>query len=165
MTILIALIFMVVMREKPLHPPSKIADTQKAEMTMGMWKDVGILLRNCNFMSVLVVYSILYSVINSMMDAISPIFHTYYDNESFISTIAIIQILTSVVTELLTGFYLDKTKRYLCTLRTTVITSTIIAFGLIWAVPYGNPYLCACAIALSGLAIGPIFPVGFDFSI
>lgn len=165
MTILIALIFMVVMREKPLHPPSKIADTQKAEMTMGMWKDVGILLRNCNFMSVLVVYSILYSVINSMMDAISPIFHTYYDNESFISTIAIIQILTSVVTELLTGFYLDKTKRYLCTLRTTVITSTIIAFGLIWAVPYGNPYLCACAIALSGLAVGPIFPVGFDFSI
>ena len=135
LTIIIAIAFMLVMKEKPLHPPSKIAETQTAEMTLGMWKDVGILLRNCNFMSVLVVYSILYSVINSMMDAISPIFHSYYDNESFISTIAIIQILTSVVTELLTGFYLDRTKRYLCTLRTTVITSTFIAFMLIWVVP------------------------------
>lgn len=116
-------------------------------------------------MAVLIVYSCLYSVINSMMDAISPIFHNYYDNEGFISMIAIIQIITSVVTELITGFYLDRTKRYLCTLRTTVFASTIIAFTLIWVIPYGNPILCAIFIGMSGLAIGPIFPVGFDFSI
>ena len=86
-------------------------------------------------MSLLVVYSILYSVINSMMDAISPVFHSYYDEESFISTIAIIQIVSSVFTELLTGFYLDKTKRYLCTLRTTVLASTIVSLMLIWVIP------------------------------
>ena len=41
-------------------------------------------------MYLLIVYSIIYAVINSMMDAISPLFHRYYDREDFISTIAII---------------------------------------------------------------------------
>jgi Na+/melibiose symporter-like transporter len=164
-TILIAILFIIVMREKPARPPSRIAETVGQEMRLGMWKDVAHLLKNRNFMCLLVSYSIVYSVINSMMDAISPIFHNYYDNESFISTIAIIQILTSVVTELLSGFWLDKTKRYLCTLRTTVIASTVVIGMLIFIVPSGNYALCAFGIGISGFAIGPIMPVGFDFGI
>ena len=76
-------------------------------MKLGMWKDVSQLLKNRNFVYLLLVYSIIYSVINSMMDAISPLFHRYYDREDFISTIAIIQIVTSMVTELSTGPWLD----------------------------------------------------------
>lgn len=89
-TILIAIVFILVMKEKPAKPPSRIAETVGQEIRLGMWRDVAHLIKNRNFMCLLVSYSIIYSVINSMMDAISPIFHTYYDNESFISTIAII---------------------------------------------------------------------------
>jgi MFS family permease len=69
------------------------------------------------------------------------------------------------VTELLSGFWLDKTHRYLCTLRTTVLASTVITGGLIFIVPKGNYVLCAIAISCSGFAIGPIMPVGFDFGV
>ena len=41
-------------------------------------------------MSLLIVYSVLYSIINSLMDAISPIFHPYYDSESLISLLGVI---------------------------------------------------------------------------
>jgi len=110
-------------------------------------------------------YSIIYSVINSMMDSISPLFYGYYNDESFISLIAIIQILTSLVTEIAAGFWLDKTKRYLCTLRTTVIASTIVTTALIFIVPIGNYLFCAVAISFCGFAIGPIMPVGYDFGV
>lgn len=70
-----------------------------------------------------------------------------------------------MVTELLSGFWLDKTKRYLCTLRTTVIASTIVTGMLIFIVPSGNYALCAIGIGCAGFAIGPIMPVGFDFGI
>lgn len=164
-TILIAILFILVMREKPAKPPSRMAETVGQEVKLGMWKDAALLMKNKNFIFLLVSYSIIYSVINSMMDAISPIFHKYYDNESFISTIAIIQILTSVVTELLSGFWLDKTKRYLCTLRTTVIASTLVTCILVFIVPTGNYALCTIGMGISGLAIGPIMPVGFDFGV
>ena len=90
LTILIAILFIIIMREKPAKPPSKIAESSGKEKNIGMWKDVSLLFKNRNFMCLLVSYSIIYSVINSMMDSISPLFHSYYDNESFISTIAII---------------------------------------------------------------------------
>lgn len=90
LTIAIAVLFIIVMKEKPALPPSKLAEHAESEITLGVWKDVSLLMNNRNFMYLLIVYSIIYSVINSMMDAISPLFHRYYDREDFISTIAII---------------------------------------------------------------------------
>lgn len=163
LTIFIAFSLIVVMKEKPEHPPSRLAAEAKAE-DLSIWKDVNTLLKNKNFVCLMLVYSIMYSVINAMMDAISPIFHPFYDKEDFISTIAIVQIITSMVTELLAGPWLDKSKRYLCTLRSSVIASTVIAFFLIYIVPSGNYMLCTIGVSLAGLAVGPILPVGFDFS-
>ena len=164
-TIIIALLYICIMREKPDKPPSKAAELGEQEVKLGMWKDVTLLFKNRNFVCLMISYSIVYSVINSMMDSISPLFHGYYDDERFISTIAIIQILTSLVTELAAGFWLDKTKRYLCTLRTTVIASTLVTVALIFVIPIGNYVFCAIAIAICGLAIGPIMPVGYDFGV
>ena len=88
-------------------------------------------MRNRNFVCLLLCYSIIYSVLNSTMDAISPIFNPYYASEGFISTVAVILIVTSMVTELATGPYLDRTKRYLFTLRITMLATTIITFSMI----------------------------------
>jgi len=164
-TIVIALLYICIIREKPEKPPSKAAELGEQEVKLGMWKDVAMLFKNINFVCLMSSYSIIYSVINSMMDSISPLFHGYYDDERFISTIAIIQIVTSLITELASGFWLDKTKRYLCTLRTTVVASTIVTIALIFIVPLGNYGLCAIVISISGLAIGPIMPVGYDFGV
>ena len=68
-------------------------------------------------------------------------------------------------TELITGPWIDESKRYVCTLRASVLATTFVAFILIFVVPYGSYLLCAIAISCSGLAVGPILPVGFDFSI
>jgi sugar phosphate permease len=91
LTIFIAFSLIVVMKEKPDSPPSKLAAAAlENKEDLSIWKDVGQLFNNSNFVCLMLVYSIMYSVINSMMDAISPIFHSYYDKEDFISTIAII---------------------------------------------------------------------------
>jgi MFS family permease len=163
--ICIALFTIIAMKEKPEHPPSKLALTKVEDMTLGMWKDVGLLLKNCNFMALLLVYSVLYSVINSLMDAISPIFHPYYDSESLISLLGVIQILTSVITSILAGCYLDKSRKYLLTLRTTIIASTVVTTLMIFLIPIGNVPIVITIIAVFGLVGGPILPVGFDFSI
>lgn len=89
-TIFIAVIFIVVMKEKPDKPPSKVAESAALEMHLSMWLDIGELFKNRNFVCLLLAYSIVYAVFNSMMDAISPLFHRYYDREDFISTVAIL---------------------------------------------------------------------------
>ena len=70
-----------------------------------------------------------------------------------------------MITELLAGPWLDRTKRYLCTLRSTVFATTAIAFSLIFIIPTGNYVMCFIGISMAGLTVGPILPVGFDFSI
>lgn len=164
-TILIAIAFIFIMKEKPKHPPSKVAESAALDIHLGMWKDVTLLLKNKNFICLMFTYSIVYSIVNSMMDAISPLFHPYYDRESFISAIAIVQIVTTMITELLTGPWLDRKKRYLCTLRSTVFATCFVTFCLIFIIPSSNYILCSISIAVVGLTVGPILPVGFDFSI
>lgn len=88
-TIIIALAFILIMREKPAHPPSKVAESAALELHLVMWQDVGTLFKNKNYLCLLLTYSIVYAAFNSIMDAISPLFHSYYDKEDFISTVAI----------------------------------------------------------------------------
>jgi hypothetical protein len=163
--VVVCLAYLFIMKEKPEQPPSKVAEEVELEDSIGMWKDASTLLKNKNFVCLMLSYSLVYAVINSMMDAISPLFSSYYAKEDFISTIALIQILTSIVTELLTGPYLDRTKRYLCTLRTTVFATLGMTFALIFIIPTGNYLMCSIGISLTGLAMGPILPVGFDFGV
>jgi hypothetical protein len=70
-----------------------------------------------------------------------------------------------MITELLTGPYLDRTKKYLFTLRATLIATTIITFSMIFVIPTGSYWLCSIVMSLYGLSFGPILPIGFDFSI
>jgi len=76
--ILIDILIIILMREKPEHPPSKLAATEELNESTGVWSEVKILLKNKNFMCLLICYSIIYAILNSTMDAISPIFNPYY---------------------------------------------------------------------------------------
>lgn len=94
----------------------------------------------------------------------SPILSPWY-SPTFISIGAILCVVTGVIASVLVGIYLDRTKRYLQTLRIEAIIATVIFALSLWVVPSCNKYLVGIGLVVAGIATVPVTPLGFVFSI
>ena len=63
--IAIASFLLVTIKEKPELPPSRIAMLRNDEQTLGTWTDIKNLLKNQNYVALMIVYGLLYSCVNA----------------------------------------------------------------------------------------------------
>ena len=72
-TIVVTYFFIVYRTSKPPTPPSQIATRNHDSITQGMWNDCKILMNNKNYMLILFIFSLIYSLYAGIGFVISPL--------------------------------------------------------------------------------------------
>lgn len=136
---------------------------EKKEITSGMLKDTWVLMRNLNYMLILGIFTLIYIIYAGLGFVINPLLGGFGYTSTQISVFGALFVLCGTISTVIIGRYLDKTKRYLCVLRTIPVAGTI-TFGLaILVLPLGQYWLAMFIIVVGGMACVPIIAVGYQF--
>lgn len=171
------LYFWVVFRtSRPPSPPSLAATRRKQSITQGMWKDTKILFANRNFMLVLFVFSLVYSIYAGIGFVINPLLGPLGYTTTEIALIAMFIVLLGTISAMLTGIILDRTNKYKLTLRVVCFASfiTILSSAYFLSIMGDNSRSqlnrggtiggAVVFCIMSGISIVPIIPVCFSLA-
>jgi len=159
-----SLILLVVIREKPEHPPSKIAITKKEDEEKGVCRTYQQLLLMKNYMLLVFVFTVLFAIYIALATIIDPLLTPFGYEPGVIAILGAVFIVAGVISTMIIGILLDKTKKYLFILRLTTFMSffsTAIAYFIL---PLNNTVLCIIVITVVGFCLVPIMAVGFAFA-
>ena len=159
-----SLFLIFAIREKPLKPPSRVALIEINWEGSGQCNDLYKIFGQVNFMLLCFVFSIIFAIYVGMASVINPLLSPFGYSPGMIAIIGILFILMGVVSCLLVGFILDRTKKYLLTLRIICVSATLCGVLALWWLPLENNMLCYIVVALIGFTMVPIIPVGFAFA-
>ena len=110
-------------------------------------------------------FAIIYAVQSSIGVCINPLFSPYGYKPFVISVGAILCLTIGLAASVIASVFLDKTKKYLITLKICCIITTLVFLSSLWVVPLDNNILALSMLILSGIAMVPVTPLGFAFSI
>jgi predicted MFS family arabinose efflux permease len=130
-----------------------------------VWKETVHLLKMKNFMLLCFAFCILYGASSTIGLVMSPVLNPYGYTSFFISMGAILCVVCGVIASILVGMFLDRTKKYLLTLRIEAWLAAFCFLMTIWIIPLHNDPLTLIFLILAGVAAVPITPLGFVFSI
>jgi len=153
----------LLVKEKPAHPPSRSALDKPADIKMG--KEMATLLKNKNYVMVLLIFSILSGNFVTVANLLSPLFAPYHYSASFIASFGAAFTFGGVIGSIIVGIVLDKTKAFLRVTRLICFMSCgMIAFTM-YAWPSGVAWLAASSCFVSGFVMTPIIPTAFSFTV
>ena len=155
--------FVAVFRKNtPPSPPSAAALVKHDDITKGMWKDTMVLVRNLNFMLVLGIFTLIYTIYSGLGFVINPLFLPFGYNSTQIAVLAAIFVLVGSVSAVVVGIFLDKTKKYLIAIRAIPIAGTIIFGSALFIIPSGSLFGSLFVVVLGGITCVPIIAVCFS---
>jgi len=129
-----------------------------------MWNTFKILIKMKNYMLLVLVFTVLFATYIALATVIDPLLLPFGFYPGTIALLGGCFIIAGVISTIVFGLILDKTKKYLLTLR--VITACSL-FGSILAyclLPQANTLLTSLIISLFGIFLVPIMAVGFAFA-
>ena len=157
---LITIPYFILVRDAPATPPSLVA-TQEPER-QPFCKMVGEALKVRSYVFLLIAFSLTDGTLITFSDILSSVFGEF--SPSQISIIGGMTVVAGVVASLSTAVLLQKTQKYLLTLRLVVAGVCITIFSL----PFANksqsfPFVLTNAI-LFGICLVPIIPTSMGFA-
>lgn len=155
---------MIFFKERPKMFPSDAAKNTK-NTKFDFMKDLGLLLRNPNFIWLCLVFASLYGVYTSLGALLNPIVSPYHFDAADSSVIGATFIISGLIGSFFFGFLLDKYQKYLLVLRLVCFGTMLSALFIFLTLPSENMFIFDTNIAVMGFFILPIIPVGFSFSI
>ena len=76
-TLAVLYFFAVVRTDKPPTPPSAAGTVSKQALTEGMARDTLKLAKNCNYLLILAIFTLIYTIYAGLGFVISPLFDAY----------------------------------------------------------------------------------------
>ena len=149
-------------KNKPPTPPSVVAMRNHTSITQGMKQDFLILMRNRNFVWTLVCYSLLFTIYSSFGIVVSYLFYNFH--AFAVSLLSMLFVTIGALSCFVVGIYLDRTSKYLTTLRTILISTCVLLVFSAATVPEGSLWSALVFAVLGGLIMVPIVPTGFSFA-
>ena len=154
-------IILLLMREKPLHPPSKAAAVQKYEFK----KSVKTFLSDKNAMVMIVCTAIIYGTNINYMSTIQQVVDPYGidgDEAGYIMSIAnSFSIFGAIVVATIISYY----RKYNYVVKGLGLLSLIILIGNFFAVETGNAYIFGGAFCLYSTFMGGMAPTSVEYGV
>ena len=125
-------------RESPPHFPSKSAMTSNAE-SFSFKNDFVALMKNKNYIFMVISFNMLYGIYTCLGAIINNIVYPFDYTSGHSSIFGAVFILSGLAGSMVVSGFLDKTKKYLFSLRFTVAGSITSAIGLYFSMPYCSP--------------------------
>ena len=160
----LALLTLILFREKPTYPPSKLAMVKREITKDGLGDDIRVLRQNGSYLGNAWVFVVIWGTYGAVGNLLTPFFGSQY-SPSQISMIGGAFVFFGVMGTTLVGIVIDKTKAYLFIIRVISTACATVMFAALWIVPSGNlalTLLFACAL---GFFMTPILPAGYSFSV
>lgn len=133
-----------------------------------MRNDMKILARNKNFMLVLVCFSLVYSVYAAFGFVINPLLKSKPGkpgyNSSMIAVIAMLTVIFGTVSVMSVGKFLDKSNKYLLTLKIVCAASAAAVVSGVYLITDGIIWEGFVFAAFLGLAVTPIMTICFSLA-
>ena len=124
-----------------------------------MCKDLKILCSNRNFMLIAAIYSLMFTIYAGLGFLVGLIFSAYGYQSFEISMAGMVFVLCGTIAVFCCGIYLDKTNKYLFSLRMISVTSTFAMASSMLLIPTGNIWCALFFGAVAGICIIPVVPV------
>lgn len=158
----ICVLFCFVIRDRPVHPPSLVAlkqqeDENFCEMLLNA-------IKNKQFVLIMLIFGCLDGVFIGIGVVLDPFFKALGFGTSQISALGGIFVICGVLSALVIGYVLDKTSKYLITMRSICISSTLLFIVGYASFASGNIYIVGANIVLDGFALVPFLPVCIAFA-
>lgn len=163
-TLAVIYFFVVFRTDKPPTPPSAAGTVKKEALTEGMLKDTFKLMKNVNYVLVLAIFTLIYTIYAGLGFVISPLFAPYEYSPTQVSIFGMCFVLCGCVSTIFVGIYLDKTKKYLLVLRAIPISATFIFLMTMLTVPAGEFYLTLVVVTFGGICSVPIIAVCYQLA-
>lgn len=162
-TVCVIFFFVVFRTSRPPTPPSPAATRNRGSISQGMWKDVKIIFRNKNYVLTMCIFTLIYSLYAGVGFVINPLFYPCGFDQFRISLIGMFVVFFGAIGAVSAGKYLDKTNRYLFTMKCVCFIATVAAFSAIFLMPTGKDWAAVIFCFLFGVGLVPIMPVCFAF--
>lgn len=157
---LITIPYLILVRDAPATPPSLVA-TQEPER-QPFCKMVGEALKVRSYVFLLIAFSLTDGTLITFSDILSSVFGEF--SPSQISIIGGMTVVAGVCASLSTAVILQKTQKYLLTLRIVVIGVCLTIFSLPFANKSGNFAFVLTNAILFGICLVPIIPTSMGFA-
>lgn len=128
-----------------------------------MLNDTRTLMKNLNYVLVLGIFTLIYTIYAGLGFVLSPLLDPYY-TPTQVSIFGMCFVLFGCVSTIFVGIYLDKTKNYILVLRAIPISATIIFLICVAVVPAGNFTLACVTVTLGGICSVPIIAVSYQLA-
>lgn len=153
---------MVLIREKPVTPPSKLALTFRQITQPGIREDMRTLSRNSNFLLTGAAFMIIWGNYITMGNVLTPLFRDQYSS-SKISIIGAIFVITGVIGCYLMGLYVDRTQKHLTAIRFVSFGMSLLFLIAIFIIPIGVLWITCIFAFFAGSLNVPILPSSYAF--
>ena len=128
-------------------------------------KDVKEMYKSKSYIFLTISYTFLYGIYTSLGGVVSQMTSPYgyspVDNAIFGATF----ILCGVIGSFVFGFLIDKTSKYQTILRVVIIIGVVSIPFTFFTLPSGNGFLFAFNLVFLGIAVIPIIPIAYSYSV
>lgn len=150
------------------HQPDKLPSRAAAECKRTEFRfkeDLQELFANKNYRWILVCYMIAYGYYTGMAALLDAILQPYHMTSSSVSIIGVCFILSGIIGSFIFSAYLDRTKKFLKTLKFILIGMLVSVSCSLFTLPSKSFTLILINCAVSGFFTISIIPVAFAFSV
>ncbi|XP_075536449.1 choline/ethanolamine transporter flvcr2b-like isoform X2 [Dermacentor variabilis] len=152
-------------RDKPPRPPSRAQVSREQADPTGYWHSMQNLLRNFNYMLLLVTYGINVGTFYAISTLLNQVFLSYFENqETTAGWLGLSLVISGMVGSVLCGIVLDKTHRYK---ETTLLVYVFSLAGMVaytFVLDTGTLWPVFFVTCLLGFFMTGYLPLGFEFA-
>ncbi|KAG0168651.1 hypothetical protein DFQ29_010061 [Apophysomyces sp. BC1021] len=149
---------------EPKTPPSYSASTH-IERRQAFHVYIIQLLKNYNFILVVVAFSVLCGLVSTISSLLAQIVGPYGVSVDDAGYLGVAFIVAGVVGAVCTGIFIDKTKKHKLVLRTFVPITGFMFLALVFVVKRDNYVPIAVICALLGFFVFSLLPVALELSV
>lgn len=159
----IAIVFLY--KDKPPVPPSRQAALKYEERRSSYWVSVAKLIRNVNYILLLVTYGINVGVFYAISTLLNQMVLAYYPGEeTSVGWMGLLIVLAGMLGSVVCGMILDKTHKYKQTTLTVYVLSTLGMIAFTMVLRYSAFWSLFLMAGLLGFFMTGYLPLGFEFA-
>ena len=151
-------------KEKPEFYPSKAAKEATA-VEFSMKKDAYELIKNKNYIFMMITYSLLYGVYTCLGAVINNLVTPYGFDSSASSIFGAVFIVSGLIGSFIFSSFLDKNQTYLKILRIVCLGSLVFSSLMVFSLNSQKIWLASLNISFLGFFILPVIPVSYSFAV
>lgn len=163
-TLLVIYFFAFFRMSSPPTPPSFAAMRNHTSITQGMGEDFLILMKNRNFVLLLICYILIFCIYTGIGGILPWLWSPFNFGVFEVCLIACTVVFIGAFACFAMGVYLDRTNKYIAALRFVLIGTCVWMAFSAYLIPTGF-FWCSIVWSVgSGLIMVPIVPIGFAFA-